>query len=164
MLLLLLAQESTYAATSLLCNTVVEPICLGRLVFAGEHLADVAIVQLLLDRYNSATHLATYADATKRRVYVEGEVQDRSALGKLAYIARRCKHEYLARGLSLEALCDRLGGGVLQQLAQATKPRLGTHAALLNALIAPVSSDASLGNLVHALGAYLHLDPATLAT
>ena len=56
------------------------------------------ILKLLLDGNNAVAHLTTNAYRPQRGVYVEGEVQHRSALGELTYVTGGCEDEYLTRG------------------------------------------------------------------
>ena len=161
MLLALLTQIGTYLIAGALCDADSEPVALRSLVLAGDNLADIAILKLLLDRDYAATNLTSSAYCSQRGVDIEGEVQNRSSLGEFADVARRGEDEDFAlRRLRLEAVCNRVGGGIFEEFAEMLQPLLGTHTALLNTLITPMCCDTALGNLVHTLGTYLHLHPA----
>ena len=96
-------------------------------------------------------------------MYVKGEVQNGSTLGKFADISIGREDKNLARrGFGIEALRERVGG-LLQRLPEAAEPLLRGLCTLIHTLIAPVSGDTSLGHGIHTLRADLYLHPATAA-
>ena len=113
-----------------------------------------------------AVDLGAGATATHIGMYMEGKVEYRGSVGQLEEVALRGEHKHvvlvevhleLVHQLYAVIVC------VLQCLAYACEPLVEPRLAL-HALVSPVGGKASLGNLVHALGAYLHLHPFTLGT
>lgn len=115
---LLLAQERLDLVASLGRDHEVEPVGLGSLVLLREDFGYVAVVQHLPYGHGTSVHLAARTCRAQRRVYVEGEVEQRGSFGQLAYVAVGREYEYLARGrFGIEPLCQRVGR-VLDEFAK----------------------------------------------
>ncbi len=162
MLGLLLAQERLDFVPCLGSDNHREPVGLGRLVLGSLDFDNVAVVQHVADGRRTAVDLAADTGGAERGVDVERKIEQRGPLGQLAQVAVGREDENLARsGLGVETLGQRMGG-VLHQLAQAAEPHFAGLRPLVDPLITPMGGDTALGHSVHALGAYLHLDPAAL--
>ena len=160
MLGLLLAQVGLDLVAGLRGHHQRQPVRLGRLVFLGGDLHDVAVAQLFADRHGAAVDPSAHARRSERGVDVEGEVEERGPLGEFAQVAvGREDEDFARRGLGVETLRQRVGR-VLYQFAQMSQPHFAGLRPLVDALVTPVRGDASLGHGVHAFGADLHLDPA----
>ena len=114
-------------------------------------------------------HLIIYARARASRphlrVDVISHIEHRGALGKFQQVALGSEHIYLVVIEVHLKLVHRLHtASVLQHLTDAVEPFVHAAFRRLHALVAPVGCDASFGNIVHALRAYLHLHPFLFGT
>ena len=92
------------------------------------------------------------------------EVEHRRSHGKLKQVATRSKHKNLVLIEIHLKLVHRLHTlRVLQHTTYVSKPLVKSRLAL-HAFVSPVGSHTTLGHLVHALGAYLHLHPFLFRT
>ena len=92
-------------------------------------------------------------------VYAVGKIEHSSSLGKFHQFALGSKHKHLILvQVHLELVNHLQVVLVFQCGTYAVEPFVETTLAL-DALVSPVCSQATLGHLVHAFGAYLHLHP-----
>ena len=93
---------------------------------------------------------------------VIGKVQDGGSLGKLQQITfRREDIDFIFVEVHLELVHQLKVVIILQGRTDIGQPFVNA-AFTLNAFVTPVGSKAVLGNFVHTIGAYLHLDPFVL--
>ena len=95
---------------------------------------------------------------------VISKIENRGTNGELPEIACGSKHKHLVFvELHLKLVHCIEAIGMFEHRADTSKPLVEPSLAL-NALIAPVGSHTTLGNLVHALCTYLHLYPLLFRT
>ena len=94
-----------------------------------------------------------------------GEIEDRSALRELQYIAFWREHIYLlVVEVHTELIHNLKVVASLKGCTDACKPRLHTALTTLHALVAPVCGKSVLCNLIHSLRANLHFYPFLFRT
>ena len=138
----------------------VQPVLLGRLGGRGHHFHLVAALQQVAQGHVLAVDLGARAPASQAGVDVEGKVEHGSPLGQLEQVAFGGEHKHLVFiQLQLEAVHGlQVVVRTLQCFAHGGEPFIQS-AFPLDAFVSPVSGQSALGNVVHALGAYLHLHP-----
>src|SRR4051794_12881348 len=129
------------------------------LLLRGQHLADVARLQLVVERHHLAVHLGADRAVPHVRVDLVREVERRGARGERLHLALRREHEDLVlEEVDLQPRDELLRVlQVLLPLDQRVEPlRLAGLVALV--LVEPVRGDAELGRLVHLARADLDLE------
>ena len=141
-----------------------EPLLTRLLVRRGEDLHLVATLQLVADGHHLAVDAPTSTLVAQLGVDMVGKVEHRGTYGELPKVTGRREHEHLVFvEIHLELVHGLHALRVLEHRADTREPLVEASLAL-HALIAPVGSHTALGNLVHALGTYLHLHPLLLRT
>ena len=143
---------------------IVEPSLLRCLRALRHDLHLIAAMQHLLDRHILAIHASTYAATSQLGVNQESKVEHCSTFRQLIEIALWREDEHLILieiHLELIHSLHVAAIGCLQCLADRRQPGVQARL-LLDALVAPVSRQATLGDSIHALCAYLHLHPLAL--
>ena len=142
----------------------VEPVLFRRLVVLRLDLNRVARVQLLAYRDVTSVDSAAHTFVAYTRVYAVGKVENRGTLGEFYQVALRSEHKHLVLiQIHLELVHQLQVVVALKRRAYVAQPLVQSRFAL-NALVSPMGSQTSLGNLVHAFGSDLHFHPLVLRT
>ena len=158
-LLLRLLQCEAYLRTGTRGLHNVQPLLTRLLRALREDFNGVARVQLLADGHYLSIHLSTHARVAYMRVDVVGKVENGGALRELQQVALGSEHKhFIVVEVELELVHHLQVVAGLEGGANVGEPLVESRLAL-HALVAPVGSKSALGNLVHALGANLHLHP-----
>ena len=136
----------------------------------GEDFHLVAALQFVAQGHELVVNLGTDTVAAEEGVYREGEVEGSASCRHGLNLAFRCEHEYLrSKEVELDGVeevhCVRLR--VVENLLDGMQPLVEFSLVLgelyfSSLLVFPMGSKSLFGNLVHAVGAYLHLYPSTL--
>ena len=162
LLFLLLLEPLANLAAGLAASGNLHPVPAGTLgVLGGEDLHDVAVFQHMVQRDDPAVHLGAHHPVAHGGVDGVGKVDGRGAGGQVLHVAARCEDEHLiGEHIDLQrvdiVLCVR-ALLVFQQTADPLVAPFGAGA-LAVLLVFPVGGHAVLGDLVHLLGADLHLE------
>ena len=141
-----------------------QPLLLGALGGRRHDLDLVAGAQLLAEGDQLVVDARARAGRPHLRVDIVSHVEHRGPLGESHQVALGREDVDLVLLQLADEVVHRLetAVGMLQHLADAGQPLVHAALSLTDALIAPVGCDAALCYLVHALRAYLHLDPLVL--
>ena len=167
-LAVLATQDGLNLPLRLCCADEVDPVGLHVLRVAGEYLHLVAALQLVAQRHEAVVDLGTDAMAAEEGVYLESEVEGRTACGHRLDLALWREDEYLgSEEVELDSVEEihRVGLRVVENLLDGAQPVVElalVFSVLLSLLVFPVGGEALLGYLVHAVAAYLHLYPPPL--
>ena len=146
----------------------VEPFGFHVLRFRGEHLHLIAALQLVAQWHELVVHLGADAVRAEHGVDGEGEVEDGRSRRHGLHLTLRREDEYLrceqveldgveeVHGVGLRVVEDLLDGG--EPVVELALVVLGLSAFL----VFPVGGEALLCDLVHSVGADLHLYPLSL--
>ena len=135
-----------------------------RRVAARRHDLDlVAVLQHMLQRHQPAVDLGADAGVAHLAVHGIGEIDRRRAARQLDQLPLRREAEHLVLvEFQLGVLHELVGaGGILQDFQQILHPaetRQVLRVGRVALLVQPVRGDAVFGDVVHRLGADLHLD------
>ena len=128
---------------------------------AGHDLHHVAVAQVVVELDNAAVDLGAGHVVAHGGVNGIGKVDGRGPGGQVDHIAVGREHEHLVgEHVHLQRVDEVLGVGVLLILQQAAHPLVAAlvAGALPVLLVLPVGGHAVFGDLVHLLGADLHLE------
>ena len=137
---------------------------LGLLVGGGHDLHLVATLQLLAQRDDLVVDAGSDAAVAYLGVDMVGEVEHGGSLGELVEVALGGEHEdFVFIEVHLELVHSLHAVAHLEHGADVRQPVVESRLAL-HTLVAPVGSHTAFRNLVHALGAYLYLNPFLFGT
>ena len=143
-----------------------EPVATGAVrILGGQDLDDVAVFELIVERSDAAVDLCARHAVADGGVDGVGEVDGRCTGGEVCHVAARGEDKDLVgKHIDLERVDEFLRVGVLLVFEKAAYPFVvGLACVAGDALLRlPVRGNAVFGDLVHLLGADLHLEGDTV--
>ena len=160
----LAAQGGLYLAARLGRGGEVEPFVLDVLLVRREDFHLVAALELVAKRHEFVVHLSPEAMRTEEGVDGESKVHHRCACRHLAQLALRREHHNLVRKeveLNRVEEVERVGLRVVEDFLDRIEPLVQFVLVVSGVLVLifPVRGKTLLGDVVHAVGADLHLNP-----
>ena len=156
------------AGLALCCHQELFPVVLGLLRLRGEYLYLVATGKLVRQWHQLVVNLAGNAVGANLGVQRECHVKYRCVFGQCYKFALGGKHHYLTgKQVELDGIeeVECIGLGILEYVFNGLEPYCEFAFFLAFAyLVLPVCRKSSLGYVVHATAAYLHLYPLAIGT
>ena len=133
----------------------------------SQHLHLIAALQLVAERHQFMVDLGADTVAAEERMYLESEVEHRTASRHGLHLTlRREDEDFGGEEVELDGVEEVHGIGlrVVENFLDGANPFVQLHILVGGAalLVFPVSGKALLRDVIHAVGAYLHLYPLTL--